>query len=217
MREFRQSIRCHANPSSEVRRAVCGHSTGFTLIELLLTLAIILILTSIYWAGGTGDPEKRKKTCAQNLRKLHLVLQIYANDNGGLFPANPAARTSEEALDVLVPRYTSDTAVFICPGSRDSSLPSGKSIRSRRISYAYYMGLTPRQEDRALMSDRQVDAESKREGQVVFSPSGKPPGNNHKQTGGNLLFCDGHVEFAPVRAPISLVLTQGVVLLNPKP
>ena len=68
-----------------------------------------------------------------------------------------------------------------------------------------------------LMSDRQVDTLPKTAGQFVFSGTGQPPGNNHGQAGGNFLFCDGHAQPGPARAAFSLGLTQGIVLLNPKP
>jgi prepilin-type processing-associated H-X9-DG protein len=62
-----------------------------------------------------------------------------------------------------------------------------------------------------------VDALFKTAGQLVFSTTGKPPGNNHEKSGGNFLFCDGHAESSPARAPFSMTATQGVVLLNPRP
>jgi prepilin-type processing-associated H-X9-DG protein len=65
------------------------------------------------------------------------------------------------------------------------------------------------------MSDRQVDAQSKTVGQPVFSATGKAPGNNHDKSGGNVLFCDGHVQQTPSNAIFSLVLTPGILLLNP--
>ena len=142
-------------------------------------------------------------------------MEIYANDHAGKFPAAAGARTSEEALDALVPRYTVDTAVFICPGAKDSPLPAGESFRQHKISYAYYMGRRAADAQQVLMSDQQVDTRSKAAGEYAFSSTGKPPGNNHGKLGGNFLFCDGRVEAAPARVPFSLVLTQGVVLLNP--
>jgi len=197
----------------------CGEgrpgSEGFSLIELLVTIVIILILTALYWNPNTGSRQHaRQMSCQKNLQKAYIALEIFANESGGKFPNVAGARTPGEALDVLVPRYTSDTSVFICPGSQDSLLPAGESLRSRRISYAYYMGrcLT---NSLVLMSDKQVDSQARPAGAAAFSTTGKPPGNNHGKYGGNFLFCDGHVELAPPQVPFALELGKGEVLLNP--
>jgi prepilin-type processing-associated H-X9-DG protein len=89
-------------------------------------------------------------------------------------------------------------------------------LLNQKISYAYYMGRRATDEQLVLMSDRQVNTNSKTAGQPVFSGTGSAPGNNHKKYGGNLLYCDGHAEISPASAAVSLTLTQGVVLLNPK-
>ncbi len=191
-------------------------SSGFSLIELLATALIIMILFTMYWGGNSGARQKsRQVACLQNLQKLHIAMEIFANEHGGKYPDKPSAKSSAEALDVLVPKYTADTSLFICPASKDSVPPGGESIASRRISYAYYMGRKSGSSEEALASDRQVDTTSKTVNQRVFSTTGKPPGNNHKQAGGNILFCDGHVQASPPSSAFSLVLTQDVVLLNP--
>jgi prepilin-type N-terminal cleavage/methylation domain-containing protein/prepilin-type processing-associated H-X9-DG protein len=190
-------------------------SNGFSLVELLVTVAIILILTTLYWSPNRANRQHGLQiSCQKNLQKAYIALEIYAKDSGGRFPQLKGAQTSGEVLDVLVPRYTSDTSVFICPGSNDSLLGGGESLRGRRISYAYYMGrcLT---NSLVLMSDRQVDTRAKAAGQPVFSTTGKPPGNNHRQYGGNFLFCDGHVELEPATVPFAFELGPGEVLLNP--
>jgi prepilin-type N-terminal cleavage/methylation domain-containing protein/prepilin-type processing-associated H-X9-DG protein len=190
---------------------------AFSLLEMLITVALILILTTMYWGGSSADRQKAQRAnCRKNLQTLYISMDIYATEHGGKYPVVTGARTSEEALDPLVPRYTADTSIFICPASKDSSLASGEPIAKRRISYAYYMGRRPGDAQEVLMTDRQVDALSKTNGQLMFSDSGKAPGNNHRKAGGSLLFCDGHAESSPVLAPFSIVLTQGIVLLNPK-
>jgi prepilin-type processing-associated H-X9-DG protein/prepilin-type N-terminal cleavage/methylation domain-containing protein len=190
---------------------------AFSMIELLVTVLIILVLFTMYWGGNSNSRQKgRLSTCQQNLQKIFIAMQIYANEHSAKFPAKSGAKLSEEPLDHLVPHYTSDTAVFICPGSKDSELPGGESIAKRKISYAYYMGRTSNDGAQdALMSDRQVDTQSKSQNQALFSSDGKPPGNNHKQKGGNILFCDGHADHSDPRSSFSLVVTQGIVLLNP--
>jgi len=189
---------------------------GFSLIELLVTLAIILILASLYWSPNNASRQQAlKRTCQKNLEKLFVSLEIYANDHGGKYPDVAGARNSEEALTALVPKYTSDTSCFICPGSKDSALPAGESLRARKISYAYYMGRCATNSQQALMSDRQIDNQPKSTGAAAFSTTGSPPGNNHLKFGGNFLFCDGRVEMTPAEPPFDLSMTNGVVLLNP--
>ena len=90
-----------------------------------------------------------------------------------------------------------------------------QSLRSHKISYAYFMGRSLTNSQQVIMSDRQVDTRAKSAGQAVFSTTGKPPGSNHRKFGGNFLFCDGHTETSSSLAPFPLTLTNGEALLNP--
>ena len=192
--------------------------SGFSLVELIIVLALLIILTTMMWGfASESHQHAAQRACQQNLEKIYVALQIYANDFSGRLPAVTNALTSEEPLSLLVPRYTADTSIFICPGSKDSRLPSGVSFADRRISYAYYMRQRLGDARQPLMSDWQVNTLPKHAGDLVFSATGKPPGNNHYKYGGNILFCDGHVELTPPRLPFSLATSNGVVLLNPKP
>ena len=169
---------------------------GFSLIELLIVVALMLILTTLFWSSGSaGRQQKLLTECQANLQKIHVALEIYANEHAGRFPEAANARTSGSVLAGLVPHYTVDTAVFICPGSRDGALPAGEPFPDRKISYSYYMGRRAANAQEILMSDAQVDTGPKLAGEFVFSSSGKPPGNNHGKHGGNFLFCDGHAEW----------------------
>ncbi len=222
MKRRRELVRYGAEPSQPLdQRRTCMLTTlpkrdsrAFSLLEMLMVIAILLILTTLYWGGMSGKREHRTQAaCQQNLEKIFMAMQIYANDFSGKFPVSQGARTSSQALDILVPRYTVDTSVFICPGSKDPALPEGVSFRDKPISYAYYMG-RPASSPDVLVTDRQVDTLAKAAGQSVFSSNGKPPGNNHPH-GGNFLCCDGHMLTVPAAAPFALDLTNGVVLLNP--
>jgi type II secretory pathway pseudopilin PulG len=199
-------------------RGACSRTlAAFSLIELLVVCALLLILSSMYWGASSSSRQRQlQNSCQQNLQKVYVAMNIYANEHANLFPQVAGARTSEEALDVLVPKYTSDTSVFICPGSKNSPLLPGEALRQSKISYAYYMGRSEKDAAEPLMSDRQVDTQAKTAGQLVFSSTGKAPGNNHHKYGGNLLFGDGRVELSPAHASVALGLTPSVVLLNPK-
>jgi prepilin-type processing-associated H-X9-DG protein len=186
-------------------------------LELVIVAALILGLTTLYWgSNGASRQRKQQVLCQQNLQKIFVAMQIYANEQGGKFPEAAGAQTSEAALDRLVPKYTVDTEVFICPGSGAALLPSGESLLKHKISYAYYMGRRATDEQLVLMTDRQVNTNAKSAGQLVFSDTGTGPGKNHGKYGGNLLYGDGHVQLSPAAATVSLPLTPEVVLLNPK-
>ena len=195
---------------------------GFSLIEMLITLALMIVMSvMLYGFGSASRQRSQKKLCSDNLQKIYLAMQIYANDFGGQLPLNTNAVTSEAVLNELVPHYTADTTIFICPGGRDAQIPSGEPLTQHRISYAYFMGRrlqsSPDGSPTVLLSDRQVDTEPKRAGEYVFSRNGKSPGNNHHKYGGNFLLGDGSVQSSGPQLTFSLAVPPGVVLLNPKP
>lgn len=192
---------------------------GFTLIEMLITLALILILTVMFYGHGSRSWQQRQKiACQKNLQTIYIALEIYANEHQGAFPIRGDAQTAEAALSLLVPRYTTVTESFICPGSKDAALPEGESFEKRKISYAYYMGRRLADSTEAVMSDEQINTKAKMVSELVFSADGKSkPGKNHNKFGGNVLFCDGRTEESPAKSAFPLSVTPGVVLLNPKP
>ena len=191
---------------------------AFSLLELLLSLVLVSIMFALlYGRGAGGQQSRRKQQCQKHLQDMYVGLQVFANDHSGMLPNVPGAKTSEPALGQLVPRYLSVTASFICPGTKDKRLPEGEPIGERKISYAYYMGRRVDDTTDVLVSDAQVNTLAKQQGELVFSSDGKKPGNNHHKYGGNFMFGDGRLEMSSAKAPFPLPLTNGVVLLNPKP
>jgi prepilin-type processing-associated H-X9-DG protein len=218
MKAFGQNQCDRAHRRRGVRPGMPSARSGFSLFELVVVLGLMIIIMMMMWGFGSESRQHAaQRACRQNLEKIYVSLQIYANDFSGRLPADTNALTSEAPLSLLVPHYTVDTSIFICPGGRDPALPSGVSFTNSKISYAYYMGQRLGDAKQPLMSDRQLTTLPKQAGDFAFSARGKPPGNNHYKYGGNFLFGDGHADLAPPQLPFSLVTPPDVVLLNPKP
>ena len=191
---------------------------GFSLVELLVVMAIVLVLyATMYGPSSASGQAKRRAQCAQQLQQMHLMLTLFAGEHDGAFPAARSS-TSEGALSQLVPLYTTDTSVFICPGSGHAALPGAQPFADRRISYAYCAGLKRDADPAAmLVADALANTRAKLNGDTLFSTTGSAPGNNHRTSGGNILFVDGHVEMPGPIAPRALPIPPGATLLNPKP
>ena len=189
-------------------------NAGFSVIELLFSTLVVVVLYAVVFAPSAEQVRrKRFADCAERMRKVHLALGIYANDHDDAFPTLPTATTSEPVLGLLVPKCTSDTSIFACPGSGREVPAQGKAFADGRISYAYAMDLKRKDAPTTpLLSDAQVVSKSRPLN--TFSTDGKGAGNNHNGHGGNVLFIDGHVEM--VEPSRTLSLPDHAVWLNSK-
>ena len=186
---------------------------------MLVAVTLLVVLYSIMLSPSARTYQMGKiAVCANNLRNIEVALKTFAVDSNGRLPFATNAETSETALSVLVPRYTTGSGYFICPGSGDRRLPDAKPFADRKISYAYYMGHgIDDGADQPLITDRQVNTRFKQTGDLLFSPDGKKPGNNHNKYGGNVMFCNGATKWSAPVSAFTLTNTPGVTLLNPKP
>ena len=194
-------------------------AAGFSLLELFFVVVIIFVVFTLFFsAGSKSGQEKRLAACENNLQNIYAALRTFSQDNNGALPAIPGSQTSEAPLSLLVPKCTTGSEFFICPGGKDKPLLDARPFADKKISYAYYMGRTLQDgSDAPLVSDVQVDTTPKMPGQIVFSLDGKKPGNNHNKFGGNFLFCDGNVQYTPARLAFPLPQATNIILLNPKP
>jgi len=198
---------------------VCAKTTAssaFSLVELLVVLALLVILTVMSTSRFSASARRKDlAACQKNLQKVYLALSIYRSDNGA-YPFLQGATAPEAPLSLLIPKSTTVTEIFICPGSRDKPLAEGERFADRRISYAYYMGRATNDEPpEIVMTDWQINSAPKKMGQPVFSLDGKKPGNNHYGDGGNLLSLGGEVSGSGAKASRDLQFPPSVTLLNP--
>lgn len=191
---------------------------AFSLIELLIAVALVVIMYVLYLSAGSQSFQaKQKQACQKNLQNAYVALKTYSIESDQRFPTLGQAETSEEPLGLLVPRYTTATEFFVCPGTKDEPPPPAKPFGKSRISYAFYMGRRADQGPQVpLMSDEQVNTDGKHVGQLLFSADGEGPGNNHHKFGGVVLFCDGSAQLSGTNASVPLPVGPGVTLLNPK-
>jgi type II secretory pathway pseudopilin PulG len=190
---------------------------AFSLLELMIVLVIIMVITVLLDSEFTTTHKNRALfTCQKNLQTMYLALNIYQNDNGGSFPMWKDATSPAEPLSLLVPKSTTVTEIFICPGSKDQPLPEAESFAGRKISYAYYMGWATNDTGAILVSDAQVSVAPKNRGQAIFSDDGHAPGNNHGKSGGNLMAVGGEVTSSAPAASRDVLYPATVHMLNPE-
>ena len=189
--------------------AILSRKSGFSLIELLIGMLIAVSLYAVAVGPTKAYVEKQKlQRCAENLRKLHMTLSLYANEHDGAYPNVAGARSADEALSPLVPKYTTDTSLFVCPAT-------GRAANGH-FDFAYTMGLRKDADSETLLlSDAQANDDPKTRGTKVFADTESGPGSNHGKAGGNLIFADGHVETIGSAAPRDFAMPPGTKLLNP--
>ena len=86
---------------------------AFTLIELLVVIAIIAILAAMLLPALNRAKESGKRiACVNNLHELNLALQIYKDDDQGLYP--PRSEISRWP-NRLYQNYGQNINVLLCP------------------------------------------------------------------------------------------------------
>jgi prepilin-type N-terminal cleavage/methylation domain-containing protein len=135
-----------------------ARNRGFTLIELLVVISIIAILAGFALPVFTSAQKKGRITdTLNNAKQTSTALKMYANDHDGSYPyySNPddpstLVSTSNGALELLMPKYSSSKAIFVnkasawckqvASGAADSS--SQYKLLQGQCDWAYVAGLS---------------------------------------------------------------------------
>ena len=142
--------------------------SGFTLIELLVVIAIIAVLASILVPSLRQAREAAwQASCRNNLHQVSVLSHCYANDHDGRIPSidphyagsysgslDNAFQNEARGLGLLVPAYTEDLKLFLCPKDqyvKGLSQPGAPLHVNFRTSFLYVGGLTHRS-DPALVT-----------------------------------------------------------------
>ncbi len=96
------------------------------MVELLVVIAIILALTSFAIIGITKAKSKANQAaCMNNMRQIGMALQLYANDNSGVYPLTSHSTSEDQTWVFLLEDYIKNfDEVRICPAD-----PKGKERR----------------------------------------------------------------------------------------
>ncbi len=118
---------------------------GFTLIELLVVIAIIGLLSTVIAAPITEARKKgRDSKKISDLRSIVTALNIYADDNGGVYPGG---------IEDLVPRYLPNlpTGAATTTIGRDKYMYVVYQESGRNV--AYHLGVKLEAGNQALGDD----------------------------------------------------------------
>ena len=154
---------------------------GFTLIEQVVVIALIsllmgLVVTSINLIRDKANQVK----CGSNLKNLYLVVQMYADQHGGLFPeVTDLSQVPLKVMEALEP-YLKDKEIFCCPEDPNKpTLPGG--------SYDWRVTYDPK----TTLSGVRLDL-IRHPNRVIIA--GERSAGWHESGMINVLYADGHVE-----------------------
>ena len=158
-------------------------------IKVSWTLGIVGCLAAMLCAGAaiiapilsSAGQSMQTNTCMDHLRRLSRASFLYAEENGGLLPA--------EGWDTLLEPYEPDELTYACPAQRrvdprSSGYALSKEVDGEVLDKIDNPTRTP------LFFDSKVTVPG-----AIADPAEVPrPGRHRNNRANNMAFVDGHVE-----------------------
>ena len=164
----------YAGPSAARPRRI----TPPTRLEWCVIVGLFLLLVTILMPSlGRPRINSVRIACAANIRSVGQAIHLYAQDHGGAFP--------DTLEQVVTSGYIRDPRVLLCPASDDTlaasataAAPATDLTAGGHLSYIY----TGRD-----LTDRADPATV-----IAYEYSTNHEDDEHRSSGGNVLFADGH-------------------------
>jgi prepilin-type processing-associated H-X9-DG protein len=148
--------------------------TGISLGGVGLLLALIAIGSSLLGPSFSSRGTSPRVKCAANLKQIGLAMQLYANENKGLYPPRP---------EDLIMTQDITTEVFICPSTNDTQA-TGATTQQQAAN------LSAGGHDSYIYLRAGKNSNTPATVVLVYEPL-----KDHNGAGMNVLFADGHVDF----------------------
>jgi len=196
------------------------HQKAFTLIELLVVIAIITILAALILpALNRAKGQALSVACKSNLHQIGVALSLYTSQSEQYPPWRPAYLSGLNPPPgdwdyILLPFAGRNANLFLCPASRRFSVwmpydnPTYGYNALGTASYQHALGLTATTDMHIWFGLREarvlVPCDMIAVGDAEFEPDGDIGGaldepedytGTRHFNGGNVVFCDAHVEY----------------------
>jgi prepilin-type N-terminal cleavage/methylation domain-containing protein/prepilin-type processing-associated H-X9-DG protein len=196
------------------------HQKAFTLIELLVVIAIIAILAALILpALSRAKGQALSVACKSNLHQIGVALSLYTSQSEQYPPWRPAYLSGLNPPPgdwdyILLPFAGRNANLFLCPASRRFSVwmpydnPTYGYNALGTASYQHALGLTATTDMHIWFGLREarvlVPCDMIAVGDAEFEPDGDIGGaldepedytGTRHFNGGNVVFCDAHVEY----------------------
>jgi prepilin-type N-terminal cleavage/methylation domain-containing protein len=204
--------RKHTDPQHDMKTPRHTHATrtsGFTLIELLVVISIIAIIAGLAFpAFATILRKARMGDQMSNGRQIYIAMRGYASEtsHGGRFPmykdpddANTMVNTSNEAFEILLPKYLDNKAIFANKGSayckpQPKTPENANKVLSGESDWVYVRGLGD-----ASNSQWPLLANAFTPGTTTYGKDESQKGGVWKGSDAVVIWASGSAEIAPTK------------------